>query len=537
MDSEKIDMNIIVHPIIRKLCVILIAVFACATAGAPIAALAQDNQSAAPDDVTAAAAFTLQQKFAAADGAASDAYGRSVALSGDTAVVGSPLADVNGKTDQGVAYVYLYKDGAWTPQAKLIAPDIDTNRQFGYTVAIDGNTVVVGARSPNKIGAAYVFVRSGAGWSPQAKLVPADEVNDDRFGEAVAINADTIVVGAPLHDLAGTADKNRGAAYVFTRTGATWTQQAKLTAADAQDFQFFGVSVAVDGNTAMVGAPGGSGIPAYDPGSAYVFTRAGTQWSQQAKLTALDPQHQQLFGDGVSLSGDTAAVGAPSAKIDGASFAGAAYIFIRANGGWFEQAKLTALDPANSASLGFAVSLNKEAVAIGAYGNKIDGKIDQGSAYLFKRTGIIWSQQAKLTAADGAAKDLFGASVALADEFIVVGASQKSISSNNQVTTTQPGAAYIFSTIPKDSSPKIQGVSVKGKKLIVTGVNFDAPTEIYVNGQKTKKTSNDELNPTTTVVAKKAGQQIARGQTVMVQVKNATSGVTSNEYMFTRPLD
>ncbi|MEW6126893.1 MAG: FG-GAP repeat protein [Acidobacteriota bacterium] len=522
----------------NKIFIFLLIAWLCAASAMQFKVLAQ-VEPATPSDGSAVSLGTVtqQQKLLANDGAVSDAFGWSVSASGNLMVIGSPLADVNGKTNQGAAYVYAKTNGVWTLQTKLTADEGSANAQFGFTVAIDGDTIVIGARTtaPSNKGAAYVFVRSNAAWIQQAKLLGTDTVNHDRFGEAVAINGNTIIVGAVLHDPSGTPDTNKGAAYVFIRENATWTQQAKLTASTPQDYAFFGSSVAIDANTILIGAPESSRD--IRVGAAYVFTRTGTVWTEQAKLMADDSTYQDDFGFSLSVSGDTAVVGALGSMVAGTSFAGAAYIFTRSNDDWAQQAKLTAdaADIGANNNFGWAVSLKNDALAIGAYSTRVDGKLQQGTAYLFKRNGALWEPQARLTANDGLALDYFGSSVALNNDEMLIGTPQKSPSGAN---TQQPGAVYVFALTPADSqTPQIQSVQVKGKKLLVTGVNFESPTEIYVNGERQKKTANDIDNPTTLVIAAKSGRWIAPGQTVMIQVKNTASGKVSSEIMYTRPLE
>jgi hypothetical protein len=498
---------------------------------------AQTEQPVSTDEATVAPAAMAQlQKLAAADGAASDAYGRAVAISGNTAVIGSPLADVNGKADRGVAYVYLHSNGAWTPQAKLLAPDGDSNHQFGYTLAIHGDTIVVGARQPasNDKGAAYVFVRSGGSWAPQAKLAANNGLPAERFGESVAISGNTIVVGAPVRSFPGLG--NAGIAYVFTRSGATWTQQAELKASDAQAFDFFGSSVAIDTDTVIIGAPDTSNSNNFNPGSAYIFTRTGSVWSQQAKFLADDGADDDGFGGAVSVSGDTAVVGAQSAAMGGTKFSGKVYIFNRANGSWAQQVKLTG-DTQSSELFGCSLSLQADTLAIGANGSLVDGKFQQGAVYLFKRVANGWTRQSKLLANDGAASDIFGTGVAIDGKLIIVGTPQKNVNSSNTADNPAHGTVYIFGEVANDGVPKIFEVKVKKKQLIVTGANFEAPSFVYLNGEKQKKSANDEANPTTVVIGLKAATLIAPGQTVAVQVKNMNTGKISDEFIFTRPLN
>ena len=193
-------------------------------------------------------------KLLASDGAAGDVFGFEVAVSGDTAVVGAFRDDDKG-TESGSAYVFVRSGTTWTQQAKLLASDGAAGDEFGFSVAVSGDTAVVGAfRDDDKgteSGSAYVFVRSGTTWTQQAKLLASDGRLFDIFGISIAVSGDTVVVGASFDDDNGSAS---GSAYVFARSGTTWTQQAKLLASDGAFFDTFGTSVAVSGDTAVVGA-------------------------------------------------------------------------------------------------------------------------------------------------------------------------------------------------------------------------------------------------------------------------------------------
>jgi len=230
----------------------------------------------------------------------------------------------------------------------LTASDAADDDQFGYSVAIAGDTMVVGAyvlASDNGAasGSAYVFTRStGSTWTEQAKLTASDGAAEDRFGESVTIAGDTIVVGAPGDDENGTGS---GTAYIFTRTGTSWTEQAKLTASDGAAADVFGNSVAIDGDSMVVGAHLDDVNGITNSGSAYVFLRTGTTWTEQAKLTASDGAAADRFGESVAIAGDTIVVGA-HVDDDNGTGSGSGYIFTRTGTAWTEQAKLTASDGA-----------------------------------------------------------------------------------------------------------------------------------------------------------------------------------------------
>ena len=308
-------------------------------------------------------AQVTETKLTASDGAADDHFGLSVSLSGDTAVVGA------WNDGAGSAYVFVRSKTTWTEQAKLTASDGAAFDRFGRAVAIDGDTAVVGASWD---GSAYVFVRSGATWAEQAKLVASDAAGD-HFGNSVSLSGDTAVVGAPHDDDAGSES---GSAYVFVRSGTTWTEEAKLTASDAAAGDWFGFSVSLSGDTAVVGAWRDDDART-DSGSAYVFVRSGRGWAEKAKLVASDPAFGDSFGTSVSLSGDTAVVGAPH---DGG--AGSAYVFVRSGTAWAEKAKLVASDGATGDSFGWSVSLSGDTAVVGAPHDG-DAGFESGSAYVF----------------------------------------------------------------------------------------------------------------------------------------------------------
>ncbi|MGB1037362.1 MAG: hypothetical protein ACPGYY_01865, partial [Bacteroidia bacterium] len=377
-------------------------------------------------------------KANAADAAGSDRFGYSVSISGDYAIVGAYQDDDNG-TNSGSAYIFIRNGNSWSQQAKLTASDGAANDQFGWGVSIDGDYAIVGASSDDDAGAesgsAYIFVRNGTSWSQQAKLTASDGAAGDRFGRGVSIDGDYAVVGAYQDDDNGT---NSGSAYVFNRSGTSWSQQAKLTPSDGAANDFFGnsESVSISGDYVVVGAylddDKGS-----NSGSAYIFNRSGTSWSQQAKLTASDGSANDQFGISVSISGDDVIVGAYIGSSSGVTSCGSAYIFTRSGTTWSEQAELNASDAAANDRFGHAVSISGDLAVSGAYLDSDNGA-SSGSAYIFERSGTSWSEQAKLTASNGAASDNFGLSVSVSGENVIVG------SYFNKNSGIQTGSAFIY---------------------------------------------------------------------------------------------
>jgi len=380
---------------------------------------------------------------------------------------------------------YLKEPGGVTPGAL-----------FGHSVAVSGNTAVVGAPNaktpPSGVvgGVAHVYVRNGSAWTHQAVLTPSDPAENDLFGMAVAISGDTVMVGAPQRDGPNGEndgpDENRGAAYVFFRNGSIWSLQAEFAPSDADTLgagALFGASVSVSGHTAVVGAPRlfnaldvlAAGFPFQTTRAAYVFVRAGTTWSQQARLPNPTDQPMDGFGESVCVEGDTLVVGAPRANkrintnagsIGGLlnsllTGAGTAHVFVRSGQAWNLQTTL--LDPnpvpdvGNSGALfGTSVSLSGETLVVGARGVDFpdSGGLKDGAAYVFTRSGSSWQQQAQLVASNFEGLDEFGAAVAVSGDIIVVGArGEDGLTSGIGSTPNDPpnfntnrdaGAAYLF---------------------------------------------------------------------------------------------
>jgi len=397
------------------------------------------------------ATWSQQQKLTASDAEASDDFGISVSISddGNTAIIGAQMEDTTA-TNAGSVYIFTRSGTTWSQQAKIQASDAEASDQFGSSVSIsdDGNTAIIGAQyedtTATDAGAAYIFTRSGTTWSQQAKIQASDAETNDYFGFSVSISGDgdTAIVSAYLEDTSGTS---AGSAYIFTRSGTTWSQQAKIQASDAAANDYFGwaVSISDDGNTAIIGA-WREDTTATDAGAAYIFTRSGTTWSQQAKIQASDAEASDNFGLSVFISGDgdTAIIGAPTEDFSSLTNNGAAYIFTRSGTTWSQQAKIQASDPETGDYFGQSVSVSDDGntAIVGAHNEDTNGS-NAGSAYIWTRSGTTWSQKAKIQASDAEAGDNFGRSVFISGDgnTVIVGADNEDPSS-----TTDAGAAYIF---------------------------------------------------------------------------------------------
>ena len=386
-------------------------------------------------------------KLAASDGARSDLFGQTaldLSDGGDYAIVGAWQHD-HPTFLSGSAYVFARTGDTWGEQAELTAFDAAAGDQFGEAVALsgDGQYAIVGAPGNDDTfflsGNAYVFARSGSTWSLQDTFYASDPGDNDRFGKAVALSADGTValIGAWLDGGPGTST---GSAYVFTRSGSTWTEEAKLTANDGADGDWFGSAVALsaDGQHALIGAQSDDA----GAGSAYVFNRSGTTWSQQAKLTASDAAGGDLFGRsvGISADGQHAVIGAYLDDAGGTED-GSAYVFVRSGSTWSEQAKLTANDAANNDQFGYSVAISGDGTMVLVGANAEDeGGSDAGAAYVFRHIGSAWSEINKLIASDAAQDDFFGRTVSLSADgtYALVGADGDDDNGDDS------GSAYVF---------------------------------------------------------------------------------------------
>jgi microcystin-dependent protein len=344
-----------------------------------------------------------QAKLIASDANSMRLFGTSISISedGNTIVVGTPRLDPFFNVyDGGVAYIFTRSGTTWTEQAKLIANDMTVYDYFGQSVSIsgNGNTVIVGAYSKNanmfsqSTGAAYIFTRSGSTWTEQEKLVASDPAWYDYFGKAVAISADGSTAFAQAANEDTSPNNDNGAVYVFTNSGTSWTEQAKLLASDAASYENFGnsISASEEGNTVVIGSSFKTTTPNDQNGAVYVFTRSGSTWNEEAKLIASDTESYEAFGSSVSISadGDTIVVGAEAENTAPSYGNGAAYIFTRSSSTWTQQAKLLAtnLDSSDTFGRSVSISADKSTVIVGSVFGEPN---DTGSIYVFN-LNLTW---------------------------------------------------------------------------------------------------------------------------------------------------
>jgi FG-GAP repeat len=355
------------------------------------------------------------------DGLAGDKLGISAGISGDYAIVGAYQDDIGTKTDQGSAYIFVRENGLWTEQAKLTASDGGAGNNFGISVSISGDYAVVGSPKASDVwalqGAAYIFARTGTNWVQQAKLAAADGIIGDYFGTSVSIDNDYVIAGAPN---ARVVYANQGAAYVFVRSGSTWAEQGKLTYSGGKFNDYFGNSVSISGDYAIAGAPYFDWFSA-NQGAAFIFLKTGSTWTWQERLTANDGAADDFFGLSVSIDGDYAAIGAP---YDDGSFTdqGAAYIFLRNGTTWGQQTKINATNNQLNAYFGNSVNINGSYAIVGVP-NESANNFQGGVTHIYKRSATTsWDLIRTVKDGSGQAFGFFGSAVGVSGFNYIIGA-------------------------------------------------------------------------------------------------------------------
>jgi hypothetical protein len=435
-------------------------------------------------------ATVAQHAYAKASNAGpGDSLGYSMALSGDTLAVGaayedSPATGVgggegDGAADSGAVYVFRRDGNAWRQEAYLKPQNTGPGDEFGHSVALHGDLLVVGApyedgsaqgvNGPSdegvaNSGAAYVFRRSGPEWKHEAYLKASNTGAEDNFGWSVGVYGDTVAVGARFESSAARGIDgnqnddtvlNAGAVYVFRHDGNAWSQEVYLKASNTGVEDNFGRSLVLDGDTLAVGArfedSGSRGVngeqeddQAVNSGAVYVFRRSGSIWDQEAYLKASNTQYEDNFGLSLALWGDTLAVGAPyedsgatgangNQDSESTNASGAVYVFQRTGATWAQQAYLKASNTGAEDNFGWSLALAGDLLAVGAIGEDSAAKgpgsdqgdntaDDAGAAYVFHRDGGDWTQQAYLKASNTGAEDWFGYTVAVSEDTLVVAA-------------------------------------------------------------------------------------------------------------------
>jgi hypothetical protein len=439
-----------------------------------------DSDGDGMGDACDAATILSEVKLTARGAGLGDQFGSAVAISEATIVVGAPRDD-GGGNNAGAAYMFHLDGTRWRQMAKLTASDAAAGDRFGYAVAVSGASVVVGVPTADGVesnsGAVYTFRQAGTGWRQTAKLTANDASAGDLFGYTVASSGETVVVGAPTDDAAG---PEAGAAYIYYWDGRRWRQTAKLTASDAAAFDQFGYAVGISGETVVVGAVQGDDGTEQEAGAAYIYRWDGRRWHQTAKLTAREAAARSLFGWSVAISGETIVVGAPTD--DGTEQgAGAAYIYRWDGAQWRQTAKLTARDTTAGAMFGHAVAISGETVVVAARSDG-DAGTNAGTTYMFRWDGAQWRQTAKLIGRDTTTGDQFGWSVGVSQNAVVVGARL------DDDAGMSSGSAYVYTLLAEGDldgdgiASLVDGKVVAGAFIDLCAVFSDSFTDEHLGG-------------------------------------------------------
>ncbi len=368
--------------------------------------------------------------------------GMSSDISGDSVIVGSHRGNY--------AKVFVRDGTKWEEQETLI-PQADG--RVGWSVAISGDIAVLGAPNANagaeKSGTAFVFVRTGRTWQQRAKLGGDNPEAADNFGESVSVDRNTVIIGVPRDDDAG---RDAGSAYVYFRDGVAWKKQAKLIPADPGGSDGFGDAVCIHGNTAIIGATGHTHGGKRFTGAAYVFVRNGNRWVQQTKLTVEDGGKGDRFGTSIGFIGKTIVVGAPFYDSANAKDVGAAYVFIPDGNGWKLQAKLKSKDAGKGHNFGAGVATTGNIVIVGSPGYDRPER-GSGAAYSFVREDGVWTQTARVTPEHGARDLNFGYVISMSENTVAISSHSKPFLVHDGWPNGDGQAAYVYNTIESFDTP------------------------------------------------------------------------------------
>jgi hypothetical protein len=326
--------------------------------------------------------------------------------------------------------------------SKLVPPDNQSDDYFGIAASISGNYAIVGAKSDDDIatksGSAYIYKYTSSGWQQVMKLLPSDGASSDYFGGAVSMSGDYAIIGAMYDDV---SYSNSGSAYIFKRYGNKWFQETRINASDLQDSDYFGQSVSISGNYAIVGAYQ-EDTKGSNSGAAYIFKRENHSWNQLTKLMACDGAADDQFAYSVHISGNYAIVGSKYDDDYGTN-SGSAYIFINTNDVWIQAAKINAMDGSQDDYFGYSVHLSGNYAIVGSPYDDTNG-LNSGSAHIFERTGTNWIHIKTLMANDRAAQDFFGNQVSISNDYALVSAYQDDDYGSNS------GSVYVFKKTGSD---------------------------------------------------------------------------------------
>lgn len=387
--------------------------------------------------LVAANSFSAQDIILADDGKAGDSFGYDVAIDGNTALVGAFKADIDGVIDAGAAYVYVLGDNGWQKQAKLFAEPAFADDTLGGKVALKNNVAILGVMlrddKGKDSGAVVSFEREVNVWKQRQIFTAPDAKPGDAFGQSIALTKNHLIIGAPRNDALG---NDAGAAYIYKRENDTWRYQTKITASDGVAGDLFGISVAIDGNTILVGADLHD-EKAENAGAVYVYVLEENKWKQEAKLMASDGGKTDIFGVRVALSENTALVSARRDDTEELGIdAGSAYIFVRDGSTWTQQVKLTSPDGQADDRFGRGVALSGDTAIISAMNHDANGS-NPGAMYVYKKSSGGWRYTSKFVATNSMPDDKFGWNVGLSNDVAIIA------TPNHDAKGQESGAVFI----------------------------------------------------------------------------------------------
>ncbi len=371
------------------------------------------NVKAGNDNFSETSPLVRSAEFQANSPTRDMTFGSRIAIDGNTAVIGA----VNENNLTGAIYVFIRSGKTWTQQARLQANDIAVGDAFGFDVGISGDTIVTSSYRKSGGGAVYVFVRSGTTWTQQQKILSSDLASGDLFGWKLGISGNTIIASSP--------DKNvnennlHGSAYIFTRSGTVWTEQQILNRPTETNTYRLGRSVAIDGDTVVIGAP-----ETFDPslgsiGAAYVYTRSGTTWTEQQRLYSSDTVGGEDYARSAVISGNTVVIGAPKHTVNGNLRQGAAYVFVRSGTTWTQEQKITNPNGRADDALGGTLAIDGNTLILSRFS-------PLSTVYVLTRSGTTWTERRKLTYSDSGAdpynNNSYASHIAVDGDTIMVGA-------------------------------------------------------------------------------------------------------------------
>ncbi len=385
-----------------------------------------------------------EEKLTALDAELEDEFGYAVAISGDTAMVGAPA--VGGRRGGGALYVYRFDGNRWTQQQKLEASPYTEYAKFGTAVDMDGDVAIVGA--PGTLGdpssEAYVFRFDGTRWVQEQELIVPSIIGGENFGWSVSISGDRAIVGSVLQ-----SGRRSGRAYVFNYDGSQWVLEQELLVPDIDEHDNYGHTVSISGTTAVVGAPGflWRSNNAHWPGAVHVFQYNGSQWVQQQKIVAAEVPDDGSFASSVSIDGDTLVVGAGEDEDPSGHKRGSAIVYRYDGDQWVRQQKLRIPgeedDPFLGSWFGRRVQLDGNRFVVSAPLYDEPGEAT-GAAYLFEFDGQQWQQRLRLEPSGAAAGDHFSAGVAISGDTVIVGAPENDVYNLYEDVYSGPGSAHVF---------------------------------------------------------------------------------------------